>query len=361
MLKNIFKKSKSRPEKFLGIDIGTSFIRIIEIGWRNNSFNLENYCSFKIPYKEDDITRSYNKENLVLSNNDIAEIINFILQDAKISTKDVGFSIPDFSSFFTTLQLPTMTKEEISQAVKYEIRPYIPLPLSEITLDWIIIEGEVGKTPLKILGVAISNDTIAQYQEIAKLSGLNLKFIEPEAFALTRALSPLVKNQIAALIDIGARSTTCNILENGILKVSHSFNIGSNELTETLAKSLNIEYNEAEELKEGYGLIFDETDIAFVKSIILPLVDAIINESKKAFRIFFQNEGKEVSKIVLAGGLAIMPGLKEYFSKETEKETLIANPFLQISYPSIIENIIEKKGPLYAIATGLALKGFEID
>jgi len=105
--------------------------------------------------------RSYNKEDLVLSNNDIAEIINFILQDAKISTKDAGFSIPDFSSFFTTLQLPTMTKEEISQAVKYEIRPYIPLPLSEVTLDWIIIEGEVGKAPLKILGVAISNDTIA--------------------------------------------------------------------------------------------------------------------------------------------------------------------------------------------------------
>ncbi len=364
MFGNIFK---IRPKRFLGIDIGTSSIKVVEMRRKGKRSILQNYGELEILYPEDRSFRSFNNDTLLLSDSDIAMAIKGICQEAKIQTKEVDFSIPDFSTFFTTFKLPIMTADEVPEAIKYEVRPHIPLPLSEITLDWLITEGQSGKTPLKVLVVAIPNDVINQYQQIAAASNLKLKALEPEVFSLVRALKFSVTNgggkMIAALIDIGARSTTCSILDGGILKISHSFNIGANELTSTLAKSLNIDYNKAEELKRKYGLAQSGSSFEKVqqnvKDVLIPLVDEFLDESKKIFRDFYQREGKEVQRIILAGGTSFLPGLKDYFSDDLKKEVIIANPFLNIAYPSILAQTLETKGPSYAIAVGLALKGFE--
>jgi len=363
MFKNFFR---IKPKTFLGIDIGSSFLKIVELGRQSKKLVLKNYAELRIPHPEEKSFRTFEKNTLLLSDQEIARTIETILKEAKIKTKEVNFSIPDFSSFFTSINLPIMSKEEVEEAIRFEVRPYIPLPLSEITLDWVITEGDLGKTALKVLVVAIPNDVINQYKEIARVSKLELKSLEPEVFAIVRGLKDSIvkkeKKEVIALIDIGARSTTYNILEQGMLKVSHSFNIGSNELTGTLVKSLDIGYNEAEELKREKGLSTETLKFnshRSIREILLPLIDAMVNEAKKIFRNFYQTEGKEVNKIILAGGLALLPGLKEYFGKELQKEIVIANPFLNISYPAVLKETLEKAGPSYAVAVGLAAKGFE--
>lgn len=355
MFGNIANLFRFRPKKFLGIDIGTSAIRIIEISRKSQTYKLENYgelktSSFKRPF------RVFQKNTLSLSNKEVARGIQAISQEAGIETKDVSFAIPDFCSFFTNFELPVMSEEEIPQAIQYQVRPYIPLPLEEVTLDWSIIEGQVQKSPLKILLVAIPNDIVSQYREIARLAGLKLKFLESEVFPLARSS---IKNEkekkIIGLIDIGARSTTCSILEKGILKTSHSFKIGGNELTEVIARSLNIDYNKAEGVKRNQGLIPDKD----TRKILVPLVDSILEEIKKAFRNFYLEEGKEIEEIILAGAQVLMPGLKEYFSAALKKEILIADPFLNIASPPGLTDTLKEIGPCYSISVGLAMKGLE--
>lgn len=95
------------------------------------------------------------------------------------------------------------------------------------------------------------------------------------------------------------------------------------------------------------------------REVILPLVDAILSETKKVFRDFYRAKGEDMQRIVLAGGTALLPGLKEYFAAELNKETVIADPFLQISYPNVLAETLKKSSPSYAVAVGLALKGFE--
>jgi len=361
MFRNLFK---IRPKKFLGIDIGTSSIKIVEMGRRGQARKLENYGEVATSSLKKRPFRFFRKNTLSLSNKDVARTIQAICKEAGIQTKEVSFSIPDFCSFFTSFELPVMSKEEIPEAVKYEVRPYIPLPLDEITLDWLITEGEVSKTPIGILVVAIPNEVIVQYQEIAHLSGLKLRTLEPEVFALgSSSVKDKNKEKIVGLIDIGARSTTCSILEKGVFKASHSFNIAGNELTDAVARSLNIDYNKAEELKKKQGLLFSdnksEETKKDVRKILVPLVDSILEEIKKVFRNFYQKEGKEIEKIILAGGLALMPGLKEYFSTELKKEISIADPFLNISCPAVLGDVLKEIGPTYAVAVGVALKGLE--
>ncbi len=361
-----------RPKKFLGIDIGTSYIRVLEIRRRHQKFQLENYGEINTPFIRKKYFRTPKRGNIFLSDRDIARAIQLICKEARIQTKEVNFSIPDFSSFYTSFEIPTMHKDEISEAIKYEVRPYVPLPVSEITLDWLVTKGEPSKTPLQVLVVAIPNKIINQYQSIARLSGLKLRTLEPEVFALARAVIGEQKNKkkkeekkdIVGLIDIGSRSTTCSIIEGNTLRTSHSFKIAGNELTERLVRSMNIDYNKAKELRNKYGLtsVLEKENQAShenIRKILIPLIDSILEDIKKIFRAFYKEEGKEVEKIILTGGLALLPGLKKYFFQDLKKEIIIANPFLNISHLPILKETLQQKGPSYAIAVGLALKGLE--
>jgi len=348
----------------LGIDIGTSTIKIVELSLRGERVKLEKYGEISIQTLYEKPFRTFEKSALLLSSQDISRAILAILDEAKISERKAIFSIPDFSSFFTSFELPPMTKEELPSAIRFEARHYIPLPLSEVTLDWSIIKGEVDrkKTPLKILLVAVPNDIISQYQQIASLSKLELKALEAEVFGLVRSLVKEDKRTIA-LLDIGAQSTTINLIDEKILKISHSFDVSGNQLTQLLAKSLNIDYNEAEGLKRKYGLSFPDKEapaIALkIRDILTPLIDLILLEIEKISLGFFQTEKKEIQKIILAGGSALFPGLRDYFLTALKKEVEIANPFLDMIYPPILERTLKEMGPSYATAVGVALRGLE--
>jgi len=362
-IKNIFR-FKIRPKEFLGIDIGSSFIRLSEIGRKGNIFQLRNYGEVGLASfdSKDKGFRTFKANTLSFSDEQIAKAVKAIIKEAGIETKDVSFSIPDFSSFFTRVKLPVMSKNEISQAVKYQVRPYIPLPLEDVTLDWTIVEGRPGETDLKILVVAIPNNVIHHYREIARLCSLNLKFLEPEVFALARSSGNNNKEKkIIGLIDIGARSTTCSVLDRGILKISHSFNVAGNELTLVIARSLNIDYNKAEDIKKKCGMLPSDQSgsTCNVRETLTPLVGSILEEIKKAFRGFYLQEGREIEEIVLAGGLSLMPGLKEFFAVELKKNVTIIDPFLNIASPPILGEVLKEIGPHYGVAIGLALKGLE--
>lgn len=355
---NPFKKT---AENFLGIDIGTTAVKIIELSKRGDKIKLENYGEALAQTLYEKPFRTIDKNTLLFSSQEIAKAILAILEEAKIQERKVVFSIPDFASFFIDFSLPPMTKDELPEAVKYEARQYIPMPLSEVTLDWSVIGGQIGKgrqksTPLKILLVAVPTEIINQYQEISNLAGLSLKAIEAEAFGLLRSLIRQDKKPIC-IIDIGAQSTTVNIIENGILKKSHSFDISGGELTQLIAKSQNLDSAAAEDLKRQVGLV---EDVKNIKKILLPLIDYIVAETEKIIKSFYQQESKEITKIILAGGSAQMPGLKEYFAVTFKKETEIANPFADIFYPPILEGSLKKMGSSYAIATGMALRGLEL-
>jgi len=194
------------------------------------------------------------------------------------------------------------------------------------------------------------------------MAQLELRTLESEVFALARAVRNYSEGRedakrVVALLDMGSRSTTCSILDKGVLKTSHSFRIGGNELTEVVAKSLNIDYNKGEELKIEKGLA--PSADGELRNVLNPLVDSIFAETKEVFRHFFKIEGKKVDKVILTGGVSSMPGLKEYCAASLGKPTIILNPFANIAYPKILSGILKKMGPSYSVSVGLALKGLE--
>lgn len=353
------------PQKFLGIDIGTSFVKIVEISRFGNRRKLENYASLSADVLYKKPFRTFEKSTLTLSSDDIARAIRALLEDAKIKTHQAVFSIPDFSTFFTSFDLPPMTKEELAQAVRYEAKQHIPFPLGEMTLDWRVVnEGALNQPNQKvpILLAAVPNEVINQYKQIADLANLELFALEAEVFGLIRSLVGEDDRNAVALIDIGAQSTTCSVVDRRNLFTSHSFDIAGNELTSTIAKSLSIDYKEAEEMKKKYGLKKGEeinNGQRSVREVISPLIDNILREAEGIFYSFYKKKGREVQKVILAGGVALLPGIKEYFAERLKKEIVIADPFSAIFYPPILEKSLKEMGPGYAISVGSALRGLE--
>lgn len=352
------------PKKSLGIDIGTSSIKIVELSRRGERRKLENYGEIAASALYQKPFRTFEKSTLLLYSQDVSRAIKAVMEEAKIKTRRTVFSIPDFSSFFTTFELPPMTEAELPQAVRYEASHYVPLPLAEVTLDWQVIEGGVSsqkKTKLKILLVAVPKEVINQYRKIAEISKLELLALEAEVFGLLRSLIGEEK-RIILLVDIGAQSTTSSIVEKSRLKMSYSFDMSGNELTEVISKGLGVDYKTAENLKEKYGILSapsQEAPASEVRQILLPLVDVILKEIEKISQNFYQTEGKEIQKIILAGASASLPGLKEYFQNHFKKEIEIANPFSNLFYPPILEKTLKEMGSSYAIAVGMALRGLE--
>ncbi len=353
------------PKKFLGIDIGTSFVKMVELSRFGHRIKLENYGSLsaRMFYKKP--FRSFEKSTLLLSSDDIARAILAIVEEAQIKTRKAVFSIPDFSTFFTNFELPQMSKEEVPQAVRYEARQHIPLPLGEVTLDWQVIEEKPAteKKTIKILLVAVPNEVVYQYQKIAQLSKLDLFALEAEVFSLVRPLIKEDEKEPVGVIDIGAQTTTCSIVDKKIIKMSHSFDMSGDDLTMTISRALNIDFSQANNLKKEYdikGLDSTSGDEArTIREILLPLIDVFLREIEKTFNDFYLQEKKGIEKVIIAGGTALLPGLKEYFEGQLKKEVIIANPFSNIFYPPILEKTLAEMGPSYAIAAGLALRGLE--
>lgn len=355
MIWPFFKKEK---DKLLGIDVGSSAIKIVELSSQKGQVKLDNYafCSL-LPFYES-FKKGKAQEPILFSPKQLSQIILAILKEAKIRSRQAFFSLPSFATFFTSFNIPLMSEEEANEAIRFEARKYVPLPLSEVTLDWVIIEEKplAGKQPfLKVLLVAVPNDIIAQYRSIAENSKLDILSLEAEVFAFVRSLTKQLK-KTTMIVDIGAQTTTCNLVDNRVLKISHNIDLAGNEFTDRISKTTGLSWKEAEEIKKREGLKSGNEQI---KSALYPLIDLIIGEINKLNNLLYQSEGKQTERYILVGGSSLLPGLREYFQKKLKKEIIFGTVFDGFLFPPILNETLKELGPIFSVAVGMAFKGIK--
>lgn len=343
------------PKTYLGVDIGTLSIKVVELSNENNRPKLQNYAILTdYSLVENPIQKVFGgKAPLMLKR---------ILKESGISAREINMSAPIFSSFLTIMELPAMPESEIASAIQFEARKYIPVPLDSVLVDWSLI-GTVSQGPLApankflILLIAIPKDLVNEYQTIAREADLKLLNLELETISAARAL--LGNDPVpAVLMDMGSRDTTISIVDEGFLRISHSIETSGEDLTRSLANSLNINWHRAEELKKEQGLKIMDNN-SQINDVLRPLLDSVIAAAKNIIDIYFSKTSKKVEKLIVYGGAAKMPGFSEYLSKNLGIEAFIGNPFGKIVYNEKINPVIEKIGHEFAIAVGLALKAMQ--
>ena len=364
-LSSMFSSNKS-SDSALGIDIGSSAIKVVQLKKKGGKAVLETYGALSLgPYGNTAVGTVTN-----LDTDSIARALIDAMKESNITTHSGVVAIPSSSSLIFTLSLPgRVTEAQLSEIVPIEARKYIPVPISEVALDWFMVPQEVETTEsnvmeqvptdvpntepkVEVLVVAIHNDTLSRYQEILTKTDVHSDSFEMEIFSNIRSsfnydLAPVL------FMDFGASKTKLSIVEAGVVRIFHVVNRGSQDITKNISSSLGISFEEAEKLKRSVGL--DASNNAQVADIVRLSIDYIFSDTNGVVLAYEKKYNKNISKVILVGGGSLTKGLVERATESLHTEVVYGDPFGKTEAPAFLKQVLEVSGPEFSVAVGLAL------
>ncbi len=365
-IKKIFSNEHRGP--VVGIDIGSSSIKIVEIEKINDKAVLRNYGEIALgPRAGVSLGQATN-----LSPERIAETLRDILRETGISAHHVSFAIPFSSSLLSVVEFPDVGKRQLDTMVPLEARRYIPVPLADVLLDWWVIPkrkkevrpktvadaGMPSLPKVEVILVAIHKEVMRKYEVIKK--ELNLtdtpSHFEIEIFSTLRSVAG---SDLASLmiIDIGAASTKLVIVDEGMVRGSHVVSMGGQDISFAVSKSLGISFDEAEQMKCRAGMEGEEEgrDIATVADLI---TSNIMSEAVRFVNNYESKHGVNLSKIVFVGGGSRLKGTEKLLAQSFQgKEVLFGDPFARVSIPAFLAPTLKEIGRDFSVAMGAAMRG----
>jgi type IV pilus assembly protein PilM len=360
---NIFSKiSGNINNSVIGVDIGSSSIKVVQLKKKSGKAILQTYGEIALgPYAGIEIGRATK-----LTADKIAGALIDLLKEANVSTPDSALSIPMRSSMVSVFKMPAVMKDrQLSQMIPIEARKYIPVPIAEVTLDWFVIpkitndDDEEEDKHLKgfqeIMTVAIHNDVLNDFNTIINQTHLKTSFFEVEMFSTARSVLEPNYLMPVMIIDIGAGATKVYITERGVIRDSHIISRGSQDITLALSKALNVAVDFAEKLKRSYGNNSPQQD-QIISDIVETNMNPIFSDANSILLKFQKEHNKNIAKVLLTGGGALLRGLPEKGQQKFGIATTISNPFDKVETPAFLATVLEQTGVMFAGAIGLAMR-----
>lgn len=343
---------------FLGVDLGTSYIKAVELTLRKGQPELVNYGYVEMKFTEG--------KNIAFPSQSHEKVIHdhlvALLKSLKPLAKNVNMALPGFSGLITLIELPEMEPDELQQAIQFEAPKYIPASLEDVAFSWeVISQGNQatlrkdGRKTIEVLLVAALKKEVSKYEQYIAGIDMPIDLLELEVFPLVRAVAGDRPGAVL-LLDIGSRATNMVLVRDGEVRLNRSLNAGGNEITSTLSEGLGISWERAEELKRGKKDFLTQPESALVFSAL----DLITGEVKRILQMYSAKSGTDaVREIILSGGTAKMEGLPAYLVDMFRVPVTIADPWQGIFADDAIRPALDRLGPSFAIAVGLALGGVD--
>ncbi|MBI4193135.1 MAG: type IV pilus assembly protein PilM [Candidatus Colwellbacteria bacterium] len=340
----------------VGVDIGTTSIKIVELVRGKPVSRLVTYGILETHGYLTRPNEAIQASTLRLSEENTASYLKLVVSRAGVKTKRAVASIPAFLAFSTLVEVPTTSESEIKKFVEHQAKQYIPLPMASVAFDWVKVgeRTEAGAVKSQVLLIAIPTEHVERYRRVFAAAGLDLELVELEGMSHARALAAGADEQVL-IIDVGSRSTSISVAQNGFLKFSSQTDFAGGSLTHLIARGLNINARRAEDLKKQRGLsgFGGQHELS---TLMTPTLDVILNEAKRVRASYESAYGGNVSRIVLTGGGSLLVGFTEYAGKQFDVPVEQANPLARIIYPGALTPIEAQTGAFLSVALGVALR-----
>lgn len=361
-----------RSAGVLGVDIGSSSIKVVQLRKERGRAVLETYGEIALgPYSGTEVGRATH-----LQPPELAQALTDLISEANVTASSAGVSVPFSASLTSVIEMPPMDPAQLAHMIPLEARKYIPANINEVMLDWFVIPDDPAKEEwsraraetatetkeapkTEVLLVAIHNEVLSNFQAVTKQAGLNVGFYELEIFgavrsSLSHGIAPVM------VVDIGSATTKVYIVERGIVRFSHLINLGSQDLTLGVSRAMGWNFDRAERVKREQGLLAregaDGEQDKQVKEALLSTLGRIFSDVNRVLLSYEKKYGRNVSRVVLAGGGSSLLGLPEYASELVSVEVERSDPFDRIQTPAFLEDVLVEVGPEFAVAVGMALR-----
>lgn len=337
----------SGTENFLGLDIGTSAIRLVELSG-SGAKSLVRYAYAPIDPK---IAQSDSKAD----QQKLAMAIKNLIDESKTTTRNVAVGIPSSRVFTTVVDLDRLSENEMDQAIRLQADSLIPTPLASSKLDWALLgDSPVEKTKAEVLISSVSNEYTEARLEILESLNLNVIAFEPDNLAIARSLFALDATISQMAIDIGSQSTDLVFCMNGVPRLARSIPIGSRSFVKAAMENLSIDEKQADQFVFKFGLSKDKLE-GQVYQAIVGAVDLLISEVEKSIKfVAGRYPNNKLERVVVSGGASVLPEFPLYLANKFAVSVEIGNAWRNVSFPSDRQNELLAVSNHFAVAVGLA-------
>ncbi len=360
----LFSKDK-KSAHFLGVDLGASGVKLVELVNDGNHARLMTYGYANL--SKDD-SRSLFEDPARAS-----ALLKKVVQAAKVTTKRTVAALPISSVFSSMISVQKGKPAEMQKAIQIQATKLLPMPLEDVVLDTKMIdanrdgaeqsevEGEKGW--MRVLITAAPKTLVSKYTAIFKQAGLELTALETETFAHIRSLIGKDRSTIL-LIDSGIERTNLAVIEKGIPFLTRSIASGGYGVTEMIAKTLGVPFEQAESMKQDIRALQGISQGEDLSSILDVLVKPILDEVTYTFQLW-KDEAKRtrttgrIDKIILTGGGTLLPGFAEFLTKRTNVNAYLGDPWARVITPDKMRPLLDEIGSRFSVSIGCALREME--
>ena len=342
----------------IGLDISSSSVKLVELSQsKTGEMVLERFAS-------EPFEKGWIADGQIEKFDEVADAVRRVVARSGSRTRDVALAMPQSAVITKKIMLPAgLRDEELELQVEVEANQYIPFSLDEVSLDFCVI----GPSPtsvgdVEVLIAASRKDRVQDRQGLAEAAGLRPAVLDIESHASRMAMGRLIaalpnegKDALVALFEIGADTTSLKVLRDDEMLYDRDQAFGGSQLTQLISRQYGFSFEEAENKKLANDLPED-----YEATVLNPFVDGLSQEIGRALQYFFTSTPHhKVHYVMLAGGTATLPGLKERVTELTGFACMVVNPFENMSLGSAVrEPKLRREAPAYLTACGLAMRRF---
>lgn len=341
----------------LGLDISSSSVKLVELGQDKSGKLVLERCATVA------LERGWVVDGNIENFDEVAAAMRKVLQKSGSKSKPVAMALPPSAVITKKIVLPGgLSERELELQVEVEANQYIPFPLEEVSLDFCIAGPSAAPGDVEVLIAASRREKVLDFSGLAEAVGLRPVVLDVESYASRLAASRLIANRpgngvdlVVALFEVGAMTTSMQVLCNAEVLYDRDQAFGGAQLTQMLVRHYGFSQEEAESKKLSGDLPED-----YVTAVLKPFSDNLVQEFSRALQFFFTSTThNKVDLILLGGGSAALPGLKDAVMQQTGFNCAIANPFEGMTIgPDVRQETLALEAPSYLTACGLAMRRF---
>lgn len=336
----------------MGLDIGSSSIKLVELNKGKDGFRLQNLGISPLPPEAI-------VDGALMDSVSIIDTIRDLISTTKTKRRDVVSSVSGHSVIVKKISLPFMTVAELEESIQWEAERYIPFDINDVHIDFHIF-GSSPENPdlMDVVLVAAKKDIINDYVSVIMESGLNPVIIDIDSFALENMLSinyEIDRDETVAIANVGASITNINIVKSNTSGFTRDIFKGGNQVTEEIQRQLHIDYEEAERIKVGSKA--DPPSQSAVQNVLKAASESLAVEIGNSLD-FFQSTTtyEKVSKLYLSGGGSKIKDFDIVLQQQIGMPVEVVNPFKRVEYSGKNFDLeyLREIGPIMAVGVGLA-------
>jgi len=334
----------------VGLDIGSSSIKVVEISHDRSGDRLVNY-GVSEPLSEAIVDGEIMDRQLV------HEAISNLLESRQIKTKIVATAVSGRAVIVKKILMDRLSEEDAKEAIQWEAEQHVPYDINDVSLDFQIINPNIEQKKMQVLLVAAKKDMIQSHADIIREAGLTPAIIDVDSFAIQNAIEAnydFRPDEVVVLVNIGAEITNVNIIENQVPHFTKDLSVGANAFVEGIQRRYNVSQNDALNALRGRG----DSKIDVAPIIQAACEDLSVQLDRAIAYLKSSGDADKVDRIILSGGSARVPGLKEFLNIRHQVPVEVANPLQKMNYdPGLFSgDDAQNVAPVLTVAIGLALR-----